>query len=268
MQTTLNKKAIQASFSKAASNYDLFADLQREIGHVLLEKIPVENQQVNNLLDLGCGTGYFSSFLSGHSPSGKLTCFDLSSAMLQQTKQRSLTNAYLLQGDLDQLPFADSQFDLIFSNLAVQWSESLTNCLSQLNNTLNNNGVLVFSTLLNGSLIELQQAWKQIDDNPHINDFLQEQQIKKAMIAAGFTSFQIVTDTRTKKYKNVLSVMKALKGIGANHVNNNNNSYVKPIHTRKQLITKLEEGYKPFLDIDGLYPLSYEVCYVIAQQQS
>lgn len=260
----INKKAIAASFSKAAISYDQFADLQREIGHYLINLLPASVKQVNSILDLGCGTGYFSSLLSELASPTNLTCFDLSPEMLKQAAQKKLSHCDYVEGDIDQLPFTNHQFDLIFSNLVVQWSEQLTLCLVQAKQALHTNGVLCFSTLLNGSLIELQQAWKEVDNRNHVNDFLNEQQVKNALQQAGFIQFSVTTETRVKKYPDVISVMKALKGIGANHVHNGNHNRT----SGRQLLKQLEKGYQPFIGQDGLYNLSYQVCYVVAYVNS
>ena len=256
----INKKAVQASFSKAAAHYDQFADLQREVGHHLMGLIGEPIIQVNTILDLGCGTGYFSALFNEVNKAAQLTCFDLSAEMLKQTTERGVTRCQCVQGDIDVLPFMTRQFDLIFSNLVLQWSEHLTNCLIQIKKALNEQGQLCFSTLLNGSLIELQQAWKTVDTNKHINHFLTQEKIQEALQLSGFNRVRITTETHVKKYTNVIEVMKALKGIGANHVHDGQKNRTMG----RQLIKQLEKGYQPFIDNDGLYNLSYQVCYVIA----
>jgi len=256
----INKRAVQASFSKAAVHYDQFADLQREVGHHLISLIGDPIQQARTILDLGCGTGYFSALFNETKESAQLTCFDLSPEMLKQTFERIGTRCQFVQGDIDRLPFKSNQFDLVFSNLVLQWSEQLTSCLVQIRTSLNTKGQLCFSTLLNGSLIELQEAWKTVDSNTHINDFLTQETLLKAVQSSGFNHVRITTETHVKKYHNVIEVMKALKGIGANHVHDGQKNRTMG----RQVIKQLEKGYQPFIDNDGLYNLSYQVCYVIA----
>jgi malonyl-CoA O-methyltransferase len=261
LNSVINKKAVEASFSKAAKHYDHFADLQREVGYHLMNLMANTVKDANSILDLGCGTGYFSALFNIENKHAHLTCFDLSSEMLKKTAQRGLTRSECVQGDIDNLPFPANQFDLIFSNLVLQWSEQLDNCLGQTKNALNKGGKLCFSTLLNGSLIELQQAWKEIDNNPHINDFLTTEKVQDALLSSGFNHVRLTTKTHVKKYSSVIEVMKALKGIGANHVHNGSTNRTMG----RQLLSALDKGYSPFIDKNGLYNLSYEVCYVIAE---
>jgi len=261
MQITMDKQAIKASFSKAAGYYDLFADLQRDVGHQLVSLMGERKGNIDSVLDLGCGTGYFSTLLNEiNGKKTSLTCFDLSPQMLQQASLRQLENCQFVEGDIDHLPFSTHQFDLVFSNLVLQWSEHLASSLKQIKASLNQQGVLYFSTLLNGSLLELKQAWKQVDGFPHINAFLTEKEVKEALIKSGFTHFIINKETRVKKYNSIIDVMKALKGIGANHVHHRN----KVRMTGKRLLQQLALGYAPYRDEHGFYNLSYQVCYVTA----
>lgn len=253
---SINKNAIASSFSKAALQYDQFAQLQRDIGSQLLTNVSAK--KTNNILDLGCGTGYFSEKLCEIYPHCRLTCFDLSQAMLAQVDKKRLPQARCLQGDIDNLPFAENSFDLIFSNLVMQWSADFAGCLQQLKNSLKLGGKLYFSTLLDGSLFELAQAWKAVDQHPHINSFLRLETIKKKLQECGFSNLSIHTETRILHYENVLAVMRALKGVGANHVHGQQASPT----TGRKLLSLLEQGYAPFANEQGQLNLTYQVCYV------
>jgi len=261
MQIQIDKQAVQSSFSKAATYYDKFADLQREIGFELMSLLPKQSKQANSILDLGCGTGYFSYQLNLFCNDANLTCLDLSPAMLLQAKRRAITNAQFLQADIDQLPAMDREFDLIFSNLVLQWSSRLDLCLLNLKQLFNEQTTLAFSTLLEGSLFELKNAWKSIDDEQHVNQFLTLSEVEKGIKKAGFTKVRLVTETRVKKFSNVIAIMKALKGIGANHVHRDSNN----TSTNKQLLSRLTQAYQPYLDEDGQYNLTYQVCYAVIE---
>jgi malonyl-CoA O-methyltransferase len=253
---SINKNAIANSFSKAALQYDQFAQLQRDIGFQLLTS--VSSEKANNILDLGCGTGYFSEKLCEIYPHCQLTCFDLSEAMLAQVDKKQIPQACCLQGDIDNLPFAENSFDLIFSNLVMQWSADLPGCLQQLKKCLKQGGKLYFSTLLDGSLFELTQAWKAVDKHPHTNSFARLETIEKQLQECGFSNLVIKTETRILHYDNVLEVMRALKGVGANHVHGQQGSVIKG----RKLLSLLEQGYAPFANEQGQLNLTYQVCYI------
>jgi len=252
----INKQAVADSFSKAASHYDQFAQLQRDIGQQLFDNIDIK--KTNNIVDLGCGTGYFSEKLVAKFPQSAVTCFDLSEVMLAQVKKRHIANVCYQQGDIDQLPFTQNSLDLIYSNLVVQWSSDLAHCLGQIKNSLKQGGKAYLSTLLFGSLNELTQAWKSVDQYPHTNSFLDLQTVQKNVAQLGFSEMQLRTETRTLHYENVIEVMRALKGIGACHVHDH-----QPVQVNgKKLLKQLEAGYQPYKNENGLLNLTYQVCYI------
>ncbi|WP_315982705.1 hypothetical protein [Aliamphritea spongicola] len=55
-----SKQEVATSFSRAASSYDNYAKLQQQVGDQLLAMVPSgAEQQIRQVVDLGCGTGYF-----------------------------------------------------------------------------------------------------------------------------------------------------------------------------------------------------------------
>jgi len=64
--------------------------------------------QVDNVLEIGCGTGHFTRWLSDDGLSA--VGVDLSAAMLAEA--RALDGVHLVRGDARRLPFADGMFDL------------------------------------------------------------------------------------------------------------------------------------------------------------
>jgi ubiquinone/menaquinone biosynthesis C-methylase UbiE len=72
----------------------------------------------DQVLEIGCGPGYFSPAVAKFLSRGKLTLFDYQDGMLDiaegQLKKRGLTNFSRHQGDAKALPFADNSFDVAF----------------------------------------------------------------------------------------------------------------------------------------------------------
>ena len=79
-----------------------------------------------NILDLASGTGEPAITLATRvAPTGHVTALDLSSQLLEVTagraKERGLQNVSTKQADANQLPFADSSFDLVTSRFGVMF---------------------------------------------------------------------------------------------------------------------------------------------------
>ncbi|MFI7129448.1 class I SAM-dependent methyltransferase [Nonomuraea sp. NPDC050153] len=74
----------------------------------------------DEVLDVGCGTGYLSRILAPVvTPGGHVTGVDLSAAMIDHAARRAPGNCTYVRGEGQDLPFPDGSFDLVVSSLAV-----------------------------------------------------------------------------------------------------------------------------------------------------
>ncbi len=107
------KGAYSLRFSRSAGTYERWALPQRESARELVEFVDPEGY----VLDLGCGTGFVSSFL----PTGCLPVgVDVSESML-----RRYVGAFCrgVLGDAENLPFRDKSFDYVLSNFSLHWTD-------------------------------------------------------------------------------------------------------------------------------------------------
>ena len=248
-----NKGAIAEAFGKAAQNYDRHAQFQRDVGTMLLAGMP-EDMSGMKVLDIGCGTGYFSALLAERG--AEVTAADLSEEMLVQARVRcgDKVTAYQ-QADAEALPFADASFDLVFSSLALQWCVDLAAPLRELQRVTKAGGQIFFSTLMDGSLHELKQAWAKIDAHQHVNQFLTEKQIKIALAQSGAHRHHLDLRPIRLWYSSSFELMKDLKGIGANHVSGRSHGL-----TGRRALLNVEREYQIFKNKKGLLPATYQVC--------
>lgn len=247
------KMAIAEAFSKAAHGYDQHAQFQRDVGNELLKYLP-QNLSGLKVLDIGCGTGYFSELLSNRG--AEVTAADLSKEMLVQAKARCNNNVLeYRQADAEALPFNNHHFDIVFSSLALQWCDDLSIPLRELQRVTKKGGKVLFSTLMQGSLIELRNAWAEIDSYQHVNQFLSEKQIKIALAQAGSQNHHLDLLTIQLWYASAFKLMRDLKGIGATHVGARS-----PGLTKKSTLSRVETEYQRFKNDNELLPATYQVC--------
>jgi len=250
---SIRKIAIADAFSRAASGYDQYAQFQRDVGSELLALLSSDLSGMN-VLDIGCGTGFFSDLLAKRG--AKVTAADLSPEMLKQAEKRCGKDVALYcQADVENLPFVDGQFDIVFSSLALQWCDDLSNPLKEIQRVTRKGGKVVFSTLTTGSLIELKQAWAEIDSYQHVNHFLSNKQIKIALAQIGSQNHHLDLQTVQLWYSSAFSLMRDLKGIGATYIGKRS-----PGLTRKSTLSRVETEYQRFKDGNGLLPATYQVC--------
>ena len=260
--TALDKNAIRQSFDRAASSYDQHAVLQREIESRLLERIEYQRHEPAVILDLGCGTGSASRSLANQFQNANVIALDWAPAMLakavpdEKTGSNPAAGVYRLCADMHALPLAARSVDLVFSNLALQWSYDLPAIFREFRRIMKAGGMLIFTCFGPDTLSELKQAWRAVDDLPHVNDYPDMHDIGDELLAAGYREPVMDAERLTLEYPDVMSLMRELKGIGAHNVAS------QRLHglTGKSRLQGMLQAYEQFRN-DDRYPASYEVIY-------
>jgi len=247
---------IARHFGRARESYEQAARLQRLVAAKALSLL---TPTAGLLLDLGSGPGWFHPKLKQHC--SELIALDLSHDMLQKT--RAAQQAVLVvQADAQSLPVASESIDKVFSSLMLQWCEQPGLVLLEINRVLKPGGSAVISTLLEGTLQEFKQAWSQVDQHQHINQFLPlgfYQQLERQYPHLGL---QLQTETVQLEYQDVLALARELKDLGANTVTQGRNNAL----TGKQRWQKVQHAY-PSRCIDGQISASYQVLYLTLTKQ-
>jgi malonyl-CoA O-methyltransferase len=258
--SSIDKNAVARCFGKAAASYDQHAALQRLTSDHLLQYCPVDTCHM--AVDLGCGSGALLPYMAGKTK--HLIAVDISLGMLQHAQANTLlpTKHSWLAGDAEALPLQSGSIDLCISNLALQWCNNLQAALAEISRCLNPGGYVLFSTLVSGSLGEIAEAWRGVNESKHVNRFLPETDIKTALRQSGMIIEQFHVQLETMHYASVKDVMQSLKGIGANHVHDKRSK----ITTRTEL-KAFKENYEKQRNQNGLLPLSYNIAYCLLRKR-
>jgi trans-aconitate 2-methyltransferase len=105
------------------------------------------------VVDLGCGTGELTRQLADALPDSIVTGLDSSEQMLEKAGAFSSPNLIFVQGDQSQFP---GEWDLIFSNAALQWSENHAELIPYLYQRLNVGGQIAVQVPSNHNHISHQ----------------------------------------------------------------------------------------------------------------
>jgi len=268
---TVSKDRIAESFGKAAFHYDENAALQRKIGECLwqqMEKFCGETFVADDfsLLDLGCGSGYFTENLR-QKTHGDVIALDIARGMLSHARQRChfKSNSFFINADAEKLPLNSFSVDVIFSNFVLQWCDNLKHALSECLRVVKPGGCVGFSIPVAGTLRELQKSWRQIDAHSHVNSFYSEEDVKLILSEAlKKTAYSNDYETHFSSYRcdehydTLKEILRNLKHIGANTVKASGRKGLMG----KAHFAKLEENYEQFRCEKGL-PISYEVLQVV-----
>jgi malonyl-CoA O-methyltransferase len=251
VENSINKTRVADSFGKAVNCYDDAAGVQHLSGHKLEQWLT----PCHTMMDLGCGTGFHLAALDKFSE--QLVAADISLLMLEKAQQRPVANCQFIQVDAEQLSLKAPSVDAIFSNMALQWCQSLTRALNECHQVLTNDGYMLFTTLLDGTLAELKQSWAKVDENHHVNKFLSVDKVKQAISDAGFAISQHQTVAEVVEYDQAIGLLRDLKAIGANHVPGR----VQRGMTRRADIKNMQHAYEQYRLANGKLPATYQVFY-------
>lgn len=258
----IDRKAMRAAFEKAATSYDAVAVLQQEVADRLVERMDLVAMKPISILDAGTGTGFVSKLLAERYPKAKITALDLAFNMLKQAKgkrtfkQRWNKQFTYVNAEVENLPFADASVELIISGLTLQWCQDLPKVFAEFKRVLAPGGLLMFSSFGPDTLKELRQSWAAVDELAHVNAFADLHDVGDALVQSGFADPVMDMEMLTVTYKDVKTVMRDLKQIGAHNVMQGRSHNI----TGKDKLQKMMQAYEQFR-VDGLLPVTHEVVY-------
>lgn len=261
----LDRRAVRAAFTRAASHYDAAAVLQREIADRLMTRLDYIRLEPARALDLGCGTGYVLHELARRYRRAHWFGLDLAFSMAQAAQARStpplpfgmgraLRRDRFINADAEALPFANESFDLVVSNLALQWCDP-DMVFAECRRVLRPGGLLIFTTFGPDTLKELRAAWRAADSAVHVHDFPDMHDLGDALVRARFADPVMDIDHLTLTYAEVSGLLRDLKAIGAHNAATNRHAGL----TGKRRYARFRQAYENFRGADDRLPASYEV---------
>jgi len=272
----LDQRRIRRAFDRAAESYQQYAVLQTEVCNRLLEKLEVVKLSPQLILDAGTGTGAAIPTLFARYKKAQVVTLDLSENMLLKANQHRnfLRAPQAVCGDLEKLPFADDSFDLVFSSLSMQWCNDLNAALLEAKRVLKPGGLYVFTTFGPDTLKELRHSWSKVDNNNHVNQFVDMHDIGDALLQDGFAEPVMEAEIITVTYDSVDRLMRDLKAIGANVTADStmvaadadsSADFVGQASARqglggKSMLHAVRQGYEKFRR-DNVLPATYEIIY-------
>ena len=216
----LDARLVRRAFDAASGGFDQHAAVHSEIRNRLLERLDVVRLEPASVLDLGAGTGHAARALKRRYKNAHVVALDLSPGMLAQAgKQSSFFHRFSrVAGDAQRLPFADASFDLIFSNLALQWVGNPDAAIGEARRALKPDGLFTFTSLGPDSLKELRQAWAGSDEYSHVHAFIDMHDLGDALMRAGFAEPVMDTERLTVTYKDWPALLSELRGSGSTNL--------------------------------------------------
>lgn len=255
----LDKFYAKKCFNRAAKSYDNSAILQEEVLNRLLQRLHYMRHRPETILDIGCATGRGIRGLQRHYPGARVYAIDIAYQMLlrARSRYRLLTKKRLVNADMESLPFASQSFDLVFSSLALHWSNDLQATLGEFARVARPGALLLFSSFGPATLQELASSWRELDGYPHVHQFVDMHDVGDAMMAAGFVQPVVDAETIRMEYSRFGTLLDDLKKVGATNADASRRRGL----TTPSMLQQLERNYRQHGFEQGKFVASYEVVY-------
>ncbi|MBS1999957.1 MAG: methyltransferase domain-containing protein [Cyanobacteria bacterium SZAS LIN-5] len=239
MNMTMLKQAINKSFSQQAPSYALHADAQKRSADLLAQFIRERMSDLprGEILEIGCGTGIFTTHLLSLFGEENIAVSDASAAMLRQCEEAIApvpARVKLLTLDAENAAVGTTNYSLIVSSFSLQWMSDFFAALQHLLAQLKPDGELIFSIPLNGSFREWREQCAQtgipftanrLPDRIELTDWCRRQ-----ALTLDWEQHPVVC-----KYNSSLEFFRSLKRVGASV--NTNGDLLKPNQLRELIRT-------------------------------
>lgn len=247
-----DRKSIKESFSRAATDYDMHAILQEKIRKQAVSLAVECFPRKATVLDLGCGTAAFAKEKSNLDVDWNITSVDIAYGMCKVANARNMKDNLVINADAGALPLNDASFDCVFSSLVLQWVEKPETVIKEILRVLRPDGTAIVTTFVQGTLIELKEAFSAVDAAPHITEFIEPSELLLRVAHIGGMVLEAGEKTHIQYYDDILSLMLSIKNIGAGNKLSNRR---KGLMTPSQL-AKMQSAYKMK---NGKFPASWRV---------
>lgn len=260
----IDKKRVKKAFSTQAGMYNKEAHLQKESAERLDFTLSLMKFKPKRILDIGSGTGFATSLAAKRWEEAEIVCCDMAHNMnLVARENINLERVGFTTGDAESLPFKDGSFDLVISNLAFQWVNSLPRAFKEVLRVLEDGGEFIFSTFGWRTLQELREAYSEAyleikgEKPEHLHQFPAVHYIGDGLAKLGFEDAIVNVDRIKEVYGDAFALIKNMKEIGASNAFRSDKSSLG----NRQVLERMKELYqKKFPMENGIYA-TYEILF-------
>ena len=216
MEAHLQKK-MRSCHERYLSTYPHASFIINAIGDALLERLSFIKLQPKRILDLGSGLGYLSRALSQLYPAAEVVAIDFTHTMNQQASKdcAAFEHIHLITADAYHLPIANHSIDLIVANVLLPALLDYPALWLECQRVLVPGGLLMFSNLGPDTLKELRASFAAIDDQPHVNTFMDLHDVGDGLLEIAFMDPVLDNEYFHLSYANLTALVRELKALGS-----------------------------------------------------
>lgn len=229
-------KSPRISFSAAKESYHQHDQVQRKVDESLKNmtfQYLNQSRSTAHVLELGCGDGVSSIDMAKRLMPLSYDAVDVADVLINKAKASQSDHLPVskcvfnfIRDDFDQQQFWQSltpkTYDIIYSNMALQWSSCLLTLLRRIDQVLTINGVFAFSIPLNGTFDELKEIAR-------INEFKTHHEMQSFLDAFGWQCLGVDKQNIQLNFSNPIEQLKHLKSTGVNSYLGGEKPKIKPL---------------------------------------
>lgn len=242
------------SFDKRALDYEKYAQIQRiaakDLFSVIQRNFTCDFQK---LLELGSGSGIFTTLLSENLNYNTLCCIDLCHNLIKLNKAQNR-----VRGDILYLPFKNNIFDTIVSSSTFQWIEDIKGLLKEIHRVSTLDCRLGFNAFLKGTFIEMDEVYK-LTGFGRVLDMKTSEDYLKNCDECGFDVTFYYEKEYMLWYDSVLDFLKRHKFTGATIKSKKN--------IGKKRLFSFIDSYTKMFSKNGKIPATYKIGYVLLRKK-
>ncbi|SHF12802.1 malonyl-CoA O-methyltransferase [Seinonella peptonophila] len=253
-----NQRLVQ-QFDQNAELYDQFSTVHQKMAYRMLELMKQIGMEANEILEIGCRTGYLTQLLLDHMQASSITAIDLSKRMMQIAHEKipNYEQINWIHCDLEKIivELEANQYDLLISNALIHWLDFPSRVFREWFDLLRPGGYLVLSTFGPETFQEFRFLFQQVEDQlgvPQAEHFLSFQSAtewKELLQSVGIETTTTMEHWIRHEAASGKEILRTIKGIGESGSCHNQSLYT----SHRALTSVLERYSKTYRFRDGVY---------------
>jgi malonyl-CoA O-methyltransferase len=250
------KQDVIDCFSRSAESYDDYATIQWEVGRRLLSMF--DRSTCAAILELGCGTGNFTSLLAERFAEAEIHAVDISPTMIQVAARKLGHRSVTLRvADAETMDFPGPH-DLVTANASFQWFQDLPALLPKLADACGAHGTLLFSSFGPATYRELNVCLRQRwgPDAAGVAEHFPKRGVLEDLLREHFQHTTVQEQTHIERFHCLWDLLRTIKYTGTQGGGSHGRRF-----TRTDVLA-LEQAYEERF---GGIVASYQVFYSLAR---
>lgn len=242
-------------FAQAHQTYVQNAVAQQQVAHQLHQTMQhyLPRQDYRNILEIGCGSGFFTQLILEHYACENIFLNDLYSEVKQHFPEN--LNLSWCIGDIEQLELPQS-LDLVMSCSALQWMANFKQLAIRIHTTLQQGGYFCFSSYAEQNLQEIKTLTGRGLDYQTLD------QIVDILESIGFEIYHADQDLIQLEFDHPQTILRHLKVTGVN-------ATAQGFRWTKTSLNQFYLNYQKYKDEKSQqYRLTYHPIFIIARKKS